>query len=89
MDLQPKLLRLLENGTYIRVGDTKEQKVSLRIIAATNKELQQAIASDQFRSDLYYRIAVFSIELPSLRDRVKDIPALAQHFLEIYADKNK
>ena len=87
MDLQPKLLRLLENGTYIRVGDTKEQKVSLRIIAATNKDLQQAIASTHFRSDLYYRIAVFSIELPTLRDRVKDLPLLAQHFLDVYAAK--
>ncbi len=87
LELQPKLLRLLENGTYMRVGDTKEQKVNLRIIAATNRDLQEDIASGHFRGDLYYRIAVFSIDLPSLRERVKDIPLLAQHFLEVYAAK--
>ncbi len=87
LDLQPKLLRLLENGTYIRVGDTKEQKVNLRIIAASNRNLQVEIANGHFRSDLYYRIAVFTIELPSLRERIKDIPILSQHFLEMYASK--
>ena len=87
LDLQPKLLRLLENGTYLRVGDTREQKANLRIIAASNRNLQDEIAKGNFRSDLYYRIAVFVIELPALRQRVKDIPALAQHFLEVYAAK--
>ena len=87
LDLQPKLLRLLENGTYIRVGDTKEQKVNLRIIAASNRNMQEEIANGRFRSDLYYRIAVFTIELPSLHERVKDIPLLARHFLELYASK--
>ena len=87
VELQPKLLRLLENGTYIRVGDTKEQKATLRIIAASNRDLQEDITQGHFRSDLYYRIAVFSIELPSLRERVKDIPLLAQHFLQIYTAK--
>lgn len=87
LELQPKLLRLLENGTYMRVGDTKEQRSNLRIIAATNRDLQQEIAAGHFRSDLYYRIAVFSIELPSLRERPKDIPLLAGHFLGVYAAK--
>ena len=87
IDLQPKILRLLENGTYIRVGDTKEQKANLRIISATNRNMEQEIEKGNFRSDLYYRIAVFSIELPSLRERVKDIPLLASHFLSVYADK--
>ena len=87
LDLQPKLLRLLENGTYLRVGDTREQKANLRIIAASNRNLHEEIAKGNFRSDLYYRIAVFVINLPSLRQRVKDIPALAQHFLEVYAAK--
>ncbi len=86
-ELQPKLLRLLENGTYIRVGDTKEQKAKVRIIAATNRDLQKEVAEGHFRNDLYYRIAVFSIELPALRERVKDIPLLAQHFLNVYAAK--
>lgn len=87
LELQPKLLRLLENGTYIRVGDTKEQKANLRIIAASNRNMQQEIANGQFRSDLYYRVAVFSIELPSLHERIKDIPLLAKHFLDLYAAK--
>ncbi len=87
LELQPKLLRLLENGTFIRIGDTKEQTVNLRIIAATNRNLQKEIEDRQFRSDLYYRIAVFSIELPALRERQKDIPLLAQHFLNIYTAK--
>ena len=87
IDLQPKILRLLENGTYIRVGDTKEQKANLRIISATNRSMEKEIESGHFRSDLYYRIAVFSIDLPSLRERRKDIPLLANHFLTVYADK--
>lgn len=87
IELQPKLLRLLENGTYLRVGDTKEHKADIRLIAATNRDLQQEIATGLFRSDLYYRIAVFTIELPALRDRLKDLPLLAQHYLGVYAAK--
>jgi DNA-binding NtrC family response regulator len=87
LELQPKILRLLENGTYIRVGDTKEQKANIRIIAATNRNLQTRIGEGLFRSDLYYRIAVFNIELPSLKERVQDIPMLAQYFLGVYAAK--
>ncbi len=87
LDLQPKLLRLLENGTYIRVGDTKELKADVRLIAATNRSLEKDIASGHFRDDVYYRIAVFRIELPPLRERVKDIPLLAKHFLGIYSSK--
>lgn len=87
IELQPKLLRLLENGTYLRVGDTKEQKADIRLIAATNRDLQHEIATGLFRSDLYYRIAVFTIELPALRDRLKDLPLLAKHYLGVYAAK--
>ena len=87
IDLQPKLLRLLENGTFIRVGDTKEQKSNLRIITATNRNMEQEIENGHFRSDLFYRIAVFTIELPSLKERIKDIPLLANHFLGIYCEK--
>lgn len=87
IDLQPKILRLLENGTYIRVGDTKEQKANLRIISATNRKMEQEIEKGLFRSDLYYRIAVFTIDLPSLRERKNDIPLLANHFLSVYCDK--
>ncbi len=87
IDLQPKILRLLENGAYIRVGDTKEQKANLRIISATNRHMEQEIEKGHFRSDLYYRIAVFAIDLPSLRERRKDIPLLASHFLAVYCEK--
>lgn len=87
IELQPKLLRLLENGTYLRVGDTKEQKADIRLIAATNRDLQHEIGTGLFRSDLYYRIAVFTIELPALRDRLKDLPLLAEHYLGVYAAK--
>ncbi|MBS1772927.1 MAG: sigma-54-dependent Fis family transcriptional regulator [Bacteroidetes bacterium] len=87
IDLQPKILRLLENGTYIRVGDTKEQKADIRLIAATNRNLKQEVEQGHFRDDLYYRIAVFAIELPALRDRLADIPELASHYLKVYSSK--
>jgi len=86
-DLQPKLLRLLENNTYIRVGDTKEQKADIRIIAATNRSLEDEIAKGGFRSDLYYRIAVFSIQLSPLRERKEDLPLLAAHYLSFYSKR--
>jgi len=87
LDLQPKLLRFLENGTYYRVGDTTQRTASVRLIAATNRDLQKEIEAGHFRSDLYYRVAVFSILLPSLRERQKDITILAEHYLGIYAAK--
>lgn len=87
IELQPKILRLLENGTYIRVGDTKEQKADIRIIAATNRDLQHEIAANLFRSDLYYRIAVFNIELAPLRERINDIPLFANYFLDLYSKR--
>ena len=80
-ELQTKLLRVLENGEYLKVGHTKTQKVDVRIIAATNRNLQQDSSSDQFRLDLYYRLATFSFHLPSLNERVEDIPLLADHFI--------
>lgn len=87
IDLQPKLLRLLENGTYLRVGDTKEQKADIRIIAATNRSLDDEITKGNFRSDLYYRIAVFNIVLSPLRERKEDIPLLATYYLNLYSKK--
>lgn len=86
-ELQAKLLRVLESGEFIKVGDTKTIKVNLRIIAATNRNLQTEIEKGQFRSDLYYRLSVFTISLPSLRERVLDIPALAIHFTGLFAAK--
>lgn len=85
--LQAKLLRVLENGEYIKVGDTKISKANVRIIAATNRNLRKEVAEGRFREDLFYRLDVFDIELPSLRDRAADIPALAAFFLEQFAVK--
>jgi DNA-binding NtrC family response regulator len=86
-ELQAKLLRVLEAGEFIKVGDTKTIKVNVRIIAATNRNLQQEIEAGHFRSDLFYRLAVFQVTLPALRERVKDIPSLALHFAILFAGK--
>lgn len=86
-ELQPKLLRFLENGTYYRVGETIERKANVRLIAASNRTFRDEIEAGHFRSDLYYRIAVFTIELPALRERHKDIPELVKHYLRIFAEK--
>jgi len=86
-ELQARLLRVLETGEFIKVGDTKTVKVNVRIIAATNRDLQKAIEAGHFRSDLFYRLSVFQISLPSLRDRIKDIPALVDYFTKMFAAK--
>jgi DNA-binding NtrC family response regulator len=82
LDLQAKLLRVLETGEFIRVGETKPTKVNVRIIAATNRDLHKEIELGHFREDLFYRISVFQILLPPLRERVADIEPLANHFLQ-------
>ena len=87
IDLQSKLLRVLETGEFIKVGDTKPTKVDVRIIAATNRDLQEEVKTGRFREDLFYRINVFTITLPALRDRKKDIPELAVNFLKMFAQK--
>ncbi|MFT4154842.1 sigma-54-dependent transcriptional regulator [Parafilimonas sp.] len=87
IELQAKLLRVLENGEFIKLGDTKISKVDVRIIAATNKDLKKSIEDGSFREDLFYRLNVFSIHLPALRERLDDIPALANYFLDVYAAK--
>lgn len=86
-ELQSKLLRVLETGEFIKVGDTKSIKVSVRIIAATNRNLQQEVADGNFREDLFYRLNTFTISLPSLRDRKNDIPVLATYFMQLFANK--
>lgn len=86
-DLQAKLLRVLENHSFIKVGDTKPTNVDVRIIAATNRDLDQDVKDGKFRDDLFYRLNVISIVLPALRDRKKDIPELADHFMKIFAAK--
>ncbi|MCC7459799.1 MAG: sigma 54-interacting transcriptional regulator [Proteobacteria bacterium] len=82
MDLQPKLLRVLENGELRRVGSSKNTTVDVRIIAATHRNLGEQIINQKFREDLYYRIYVLPITLPSLRDRKGDIEHLVEHFLK-------
>lgn len=86
-NLQAKLLRVLENGEFIKLGDIKVSKANVRIIAATNRDLKKEIEKGHFREDLYYRLNVFTIVLPSLRDRREDIPALANYFLLRFAEK--
>ncbi len=78
MTLQPKLLRLLENGSYVRVGATRERRSRARVIAATNRDLKQRVADGQFRQDLYYRLAGFPIAVPPLRERREDIRVLVR-----------
>jgi transcriptional regulator with GAF, ATPase, and Fis domain len=86
-DLQSKLLRVLQEGEYERVGEEKTRNVDVRIIAATNKELKQAVEKRRFREDLYYRLNVFPIEIAPLRQRKEDIPPLASHLLNIAKTK--
>ncbi|MCB0607750.1 MAG: sigma-54-dependent Fis family transcriptional regulator [Lewinella sp.] len=85
--LQAKILRVLEAGTFIPVGDTREHRVDVRVIAATNRTLETEIASGRFREDLYYRISGFTIRLPALNERKEDIPALAERFMHYYASR--
>ena len=89
IDLQAKLLRVLENGQFIKLGDTKTSQVDVRIIAATNRDLVREVANGNFREDLFYRLNVFAIKLPSLRERTEDIPLLAIHFIHEYAEREK
>ena len=81
LTMQSHLLRVLNDRTFYRVGGTQEVRADVRFIAATNKNLQQAIRQGTFREDLYFRLAVITINLPPLRDRLDDLPALAEHFL--------
>jgi len=88
LETQVKLLRVLESGEIIRVGESIPQKVDVRILAATNKDLKEQVMEGDFRKDLYYRLKTISIHLPALRDRREDIPMLAEHFMIEYADRN-
>lgn len=85
--LQAKLLRVLEAGTFMKVGETKETKVDVRIIAATNRNLEQECELGNFRLDLFYRLSVFNIHLPGLKERQGDIPILAHYFIRLATSK--
>lgn len=85
LELQSKLLRVLETGEFVKVGDTKTTHVDVRILSATNRNLKEEIANGRFREDLYFRLSVFRIMLPPLRQRKEDILLLARQFIERYA----
>jgi len=87
LDLQPKLLRALQEKAFERLGGTRTIPIDVRLVAATNRDLTQMMGDKLFRSDLYYRLKVFPITTPPLRDHPEDIPALARHFTKKYAAK--
>ena len=89
LDVQNKLLRVLQEKRYERVGDDRTRRADVRIVAATNRDLKKAAAAGKFREDLYYRLNVFPIQVAPLRERVDDIPLLAQHFVELSARELK
>ncbi|HEY4010095.1 MAG TPA: sigma-54 dependent transcriptional regulator [Acidobacteriaceae bacterium] len=88
MDMQAKILRVLQDRRFMRLGGTQEIQVDVRIVAATNVNLQQAVKEGRFREDLFYRLNVISLELPPLRSRKEDIPLLTHHYLKFYAEEN-
>ncbi|WP_260705240.1 sigma-54-dependent transcriptional regulator [Edaphobacter flagellatus] len=88
MDMQAKILRVLQDRRFMHLGGTQEIQVDVRIIAATNVNLQEAVRAGRFREDLFYRLNVITLELPPLRSRREDIPLLAQHFLKFYGNEN-
>lgn len=87
IDLQAKLLRVLESGEFIRIGETKPTTVNMRLIAATNRNLGKEIGAGNFREDLYYRLSVFQINLPPLRERLSDLEQYIHHFTHIFSAK--
>lgn len=87
--MQLKLLRVIETGKFFRVGSTRERQVDVRVLSATNRDLQEMVQIGKFREDLYYRINVIPIHLPPLRERPEDIPLLTRHFLQVFAPLGK
>lgn len=87
LNVQAKFLRVLETQTFTKLGDTKPQKVDVRFVAATNRNLKQDAAGGLFRADLYYRLAVFTVPVPGLNERREDVESLANYFLQFYAGK--
>ncbi|MFM7841666.1 MAG: sigma 54-interacting transcriptional regulator, partial [Nitrospira sp.] len=89
LNTQAKVLRVLQEQQFMRVGGTKAIKVDVRVIAASNKDLQAEIKKGNFREDLYYRLNVVPIEVPPLRERKQDLRLLVQHFLKTHAEEQK
>jgi transcriptional regulator with GAF, ATPase, and Fis domain len=87
LELQPKLLRVIEDGEFERLGSSKTIKVDVRIISATNRDLEKDISKGLFRKDLWYRLNVFPVTLPPLRERVDDIPLLVQYYMDSFSKK--
>ena len=87
LELQPKLLRLLQEREFERLGSMTTRKVDVRVVAATNRALEEMIINKQFRLDLYYRLNVFPISIPPLRERAEDIPTLVRHFVQQFAHR--
>ncbi|HEX5043804.1 MAG TPA: sigma 54-interacting transcriptional regulator [Candidatus Polarisedimenticolaceae bacterium] len=87
LDLQAKLLRVLQEGEFERVGGTQTLKVNVRLVAATNRDLEAAVSEGRFRADLFYRLNVFPLHIPPLRQRLDDVPRLVRHFIMLYAAK--
>jgi formate hydrogenlyase transcriptional activator len=87
LELQPKLLRILQEGEFERLGGTRTLRANLRLVAATNHDLAVLVSKRLFRSDLYYRLNIFPIQIPPLRDRVGDIPLLVTHFVKRFAEQ--
>jgi transcriptional regulator with GAF, ATPase, and Fis domain len=87
LDLQVKLLRVLQEQEFERLGGTRTIRVNVRLVAATNRDLSRMVQDKEFRADLFYRLSVFPISLPPLRDRTEDIPALARHFLAGFSER--
>jgi formate hydrogenlyase transcriptional activator len=89
LEVQPKLLRALQEREFERLGSTRTKKVDVRMVAATNRDLQKMVAEKQFRSDLYYRLNVIPIRIPPLRERPEDIPLLVRYFAQKYARRTQ
>jgi transcriptional regulator with GAF, ATPase, and Fis domain len=83
LEIQTKLLRILQEKRYERVGDDRTRRANVRIVAATNRDLKKAVLAGRFREDLFYRLNVFPIQVPALRERMDDLPLLAKHFVDL------